>query len=59
MLSEYYFIDIEANGYCWLAFFIGIVVYHYFLVQLAPYIKKSLGVLYDKIVKRDKKVGFK
>lgn len=35
------------------------ILYNILLVQLSPYIKKTLSRLFDIIIKRDKTIGFK
>lgn len=59
MLSDVYFVDIALNGYGWLGVILILVLYHFVLDQLSPHIKKLVGKLFDIIVKRDKRIGFK
>lgn len=59
MLNDIYFVELALSGYSWIAIIFIVVLYNYLLVQLSPYIKKTLGKLYGKIVKRDKEIGFK
>jgi hypothetical protein len=54
-----YFITLELTNIAIIGLVAIFILYNYLLVQLAPYIKKCFNKLYDKIVKRDRQVGFK
>ena len=34
------------------------ILYNFLLIQLSPFLKKYLNKMYDKIKKRNKKIGF-
>lgn len=34
------------------------LLYNFLLIQLSPFLKKHLNKMYDKIKKRNKKIGF-
>ena len=57
-MEHYTIIHAELNDLALIGIIFLFMLYNFLLVQLAPYIKKSLGKLFDIIVKRDKKIGF-
>lgn len=53
-----YIITLELTNTALVGILFLFILYNFLLVQLAPYIKKYLGRLFDIIVKRDKRIGF-
>ena len=54
-----YIITLELTNTALVGLIFLFMIYNFLLVQLAPHIKKYLGCLFDIIVKRDKRIGFK
>ena len=50
-------ITIVLNDVCLISFFIIFALYNFILIQLAPFIKKFFGKIYDKM-KEKRPVGF-